>query len=255
MNDEEFKNRTVLVTGGSRGIGRAICLRLAGTGARIAINYANSEDAAKATLADVEAAGGSGAIYQADIGNLEQMKAMYGKIEAELGPVDMLVCNAGAASAQDSLTMEFDLWYQMMNTNMNGTFHTIWLAKDGMMERGFGRIVTMASVAGLGKNPLAKDRLLAYGSSKAGIIGLSRACANAFSPKVRVNCIAPGFIETDMTANASEEGKKIISDATMLGRLGKPEEIAEMAYFLLSDRSSYTTGQTILASGGMMTLP
>ena len=255
MADEEFRNRTVLVTGGSRGIGRAICVRLAETGARIAINYAGNEDAARETLEQVESAGGSGAVYQADVSNVDAMKKMYVDIEDQLGPVDMLVSNAGVARAGDKLDMSFDIWNEMMRVNLDGTFHAIWLAKDGMLERGFGRIVCVASVAGLARNPLAADRLIAYGASKAGVVGLSRNCAAALAPTVRVNCIAPGFIETDMTANASEEGRKIIRDVTPLRRFGQPEEIAEMAYFLLSDRSSYTTGQTVVASGGMVNLP
>ena len=255
MPDEEFHNRTVLVTGGSRGIGRAICVRLAETGARIAINYAGNEEAAQETLKMVTAAGATGAVFKADVSNLDAMKQMYAEIEDQLGPVDMLVSNAGVARAGDKLDMSFEIWNEMMRVNLDGTFHAIWLAKDGMLARGFGRIVCMASVAGLARNPLAADRLLAYGTSKAAVIGLSRNCAAAFAPNVRVNCIAPGFIETDMTANASEAGRKLLRDATPLARLGKPEEIAEMAYFLLSDRSSYTTGQTVVASGGMVTLP
>ncbi|HUU72441.1 MAG TPA: 3-oxoacyl-ACP reductase family protein [Burkholderiales bacterium] len=255
MPDEEFHNRTVLVTGGSRGIGRAICVRLAETGARIAINYSGNEEAAQETLKMVTAAGATGAVFKADVSNLDAMKQMYAEIEDQLGPVDMLVSNAGVARAGDKLDMSFEIWNEMMRVNLDGTFHAIWLAKDGMLARGFGRIVCMASVAGLARNPLAADRLLAYGTSKAAVIGLSRNCAAAFAPNVRVNCIAPGFIETDMTANASEAGRKLLRDATPLARLGKPEEIAEMAYFLLSDRSSYTTGQTVVASGGMVTLP
>jgi len=255
MPDEEFHNRTVLVTGGSRGIGRAICVRLAETGARIAINYAGNEEAAQETLKMVTAAGATGAVFKADVSNLDAMKQMYAEIEDQLGPVDMLVSNAGVARAGDKLDMSFEIWNEMMRVNLDGTFHAIWLAKDGMLARGFGRIVCMASVAGLARNPLAADRLLAYGTSKAAVIGLSRNCAAAFAPNVRVNCIAPGFIETDMTANASEAGRKLLREATPLARLGKPEEIAEMAYFLLSDRSSYTTGQTVVASGGMVTLP
>ena len=255
MADEEFKDRTVLVTGGSRGIGRAICVRLAETGARIAINYAGNEEAAEETLKLVTAAGGSGATFRADVSNLDAMKQMYADIEDQLGPVDMLVSNAGVARAGDKLDMSFEVWNEMMRINLDGTFHAIWLAKDGMLARGFGRIVCMASVAGLARNPLAADRLIAYGASKAGVVGLSRNCASAFAPDVRVNCIAPGFIETDMTANASDEGRKILRDATPMARFGQPEEIAEMAYFLLSDRSSYTTGQTLVASGGMVNLP
>ena len=130
MADEEFRDRTVLVTGGSRGIGRAICVRLAETGARIAINYAGNEEAAKETLELVKTAGGSGATFKADVSNLDAMKQMYSDIEDQLGPVDMLVSNAGVARAADKLDMPFDVWYEMMRVNLDGTFHAIWLAKD-----------------------------------------------------------------------------------------------------------------------------
>ena len=112
-----------------------------------------------------------------------------------------------------------------------------------------------SSVIGLARNRLAGDRLIAYGASKAAIVALTRNCADAFGPTVRVNCIAPGFIETEMTENTSEEGRRLLYDATPLGRFGRPEEIAEMAYFLLSDSSSFTTGQTIVADGGLVNLP
>ena len=255
MADEEFHHRAVLVTGGSRGIGRAICTRLAATGARIAINYAANQAAAAETLAEVTAASGTGALFQADVSDLDQMKQMYGDIEARLGPVDLLVANAGVARAGDNIDMDFDIWNEMMRVNLDGTFYTIWLAKDGMLARGFGRIVCISSAVGLARNPLAPDRLIAYGTSKAAIVGLSRSCASALGPDIRVNCIAPGFIETEMTENASEEGRRKLRDLTPLGRFGQPEEIAEMAYFLLSDRSSFTTGQTIVASGGLVTVP
>ena len=255
MPDEEFRNRTVLVTGGSRGIGRAICVRLAETRARIAINYAVNDDAARETLKQVTAAGGSGAVFQADVSDLDQMKQMYARVDDQLGPVDMLVSNAGVARADDKIDMSFDVWNEMMRVNLDGTFHAIWLAKDGMLARGFGRIVCMSSVIGLARNPLAPDRLIAYGASKAAIVGLTRNCANAFGPTIRVNCIAPGFIDTEMTENASEGSRRILHEATPLGRTGRPEEIAEMAYFLLSVRSSFTTGQTMVASGGLVTLP
>ena len=179
MADEEFHHRTVLVTGGSRGIGRAICTRLAATGARIAINYAANQAAAAETLAEVTAAGGTGALFQADVSDLDQMKQMYGDIEARLGPVDLLVANAGVARAGDNIDMDFDIWNEMMRVNLDGTFYTIWLAKDGMLARGFGRIVCISSAVGLARNPLAPDRLIAYGTSKAAIVGLSRSCASA----------------------------------------------------------------------------
>jgi len=255
MADKEFENRTALVTGGSRGIGRAICVRLGEAGAKVAINYASNADAARETRELVNAAGGEGRIYKADVSELDQAKAMYGEIEADLGPVDLLVTNAGIASFADDINMSAEVWDEILKVNINGTFHPVWLAKDGMAKRGYGRIVCISSINGLSPSTIRPDRLIAYGTSKAAVIGFVRNCGVALGPEIRVNCVAPGYIETDMTKDMTDEMRNRIIAQTPARRAGKPEDISELVHFLLGDKASFVTGQTYVASGGLVTLP
>ena len=255
MAETEFENRTALVTGGSRGIGRAICLRLAEAGAKVAINYAADADAARETRELVRATGAAGRIYKADVSERDQCEAMFAEIKDELGPIDLLVTNAGIASFQDNVDITPELWDKILKVNINGTFHPVWLAKDGMAERGFGRIVCIASVNGLASSRIHRGRLIAYGTSKSAVIGFSRNCADALGPEIRVNCVAPGLIETDMTKDMTDEVREKVYAMTPLGRAGQPAEIAELVHFLLSEKSSFTTGQTYVASGGLVNLP
>lgn len=255
MAEKEFENRTALVTGGSRGIGRAICVRLAEAGARVAINYAENADAARETRDRVRAAGVEARIYKADVSEQDQCEAMFGEVEDQLGPVDLLVTNAGIASFQDDANMAAEVWDRILKVNINGTFHPVWRAKDGMAERGFGRIVCVASINGIASSRIRRDRLIAYGTSKSAVIGFARNCANALGPEIRVNCVAPGLIETDMTKDMNDEMREKMFAMTPLGRAGQPHEIAELVHFLLSEKSSFTTGQTYVASGGIVNLP
>ena len=251
MTENEFENRVALVTGGSRGIGRAICLRLARSGARVAVNYASNHEAAEETQRLIADEGGAAALYRADVGSLEENHAMFERIESELGAVELLVTNAGIARSGDNLSMDSEIWREIMQVNLHGTFHCVWRAKEKMMEGDFGRIVCVASLLGMVINRISAERLIAYGTSKAAIIGFVRNCAAAFGPHVRVNCVAPGYVDTDMTADVSEEARAKLIDATPLKRMGQANEIAEMVRFLLSDQSSFTTGQTHVSSGGL----
>lgn len=255
MVENELTGRVALVTGGSRGIGKAICQRLAKAGCWLAINYASSKDAAEETLASVQELGGHGAIYHADVASAEQADAMFSAIESDRGPVDVLVTNAGIASYQDNIDMSVDVWRQILSVNLDGTFHCVWRAKQGMLERGDGRIVCVSSINGLAPSTIRPDRLIAYGTSKSAVIGFARNCAVAFGPAIRVNCIAPGLIDTDMTSGMDEETRCRIIESTPVRRMGTPEDIAELAYFLLSDKASFITGQTYVASGGLVTMP
>ena len=255
MVDRDLSGRVALVTGGSRGIGRAICRRLARAGAWVAINHSSSDEAAAETLAQVRADGDEGGVYRADVSSFEATDAMFGCIEADRGPVDLLVTNAGIASFQDDVNMPVDLWRRILSVNLDGTFHCVWRAKENMLARGDGRIVCISSINGVAPSRIRSDRLIAYGTSKSAVIGFSRNCAVAFGPAIRVNCVAPGLIETDMTSGMSDEMRERIIAGTPAGRIGTPEDIAELTYFLLSDAAGFITGQTCAASGGLVTLP
>ena len=254
MTDKDLSGRVALVTGGSRGIGRAICRRLARAGAWVAINHSSSEEAAAETLAQVRADGGEGGVYRADVSSFEATDAMFGSIEADRGPVDLLVTNAGIASFKDDIDIPVELWRRILSVNLDGTFHCVWRAKEGMLACGDGRIVCISSINGLAPSKI-RSELIAYGTSKSAVIGFSRNCAVAFGPAIRVNCVAPGLIDTDMTSGMSDELRQRIIASTPAGRTGTPEDIAELTYFLLSDAAGFITGQTCVASGGLVTLP
>ncbi len=255
MAKDEFNGRVALVTGGSRGIGRALCACLAKAGAWVAINHSASADAAEETLAQIRAEGGDGGIYQADVSSFDAVNAMFDSIEADRGPVDLLVANAGIASFKDDANMPVDLWRRILSVNLDGTFNCVWRAKENMLARDYGRIVCISSINGISPSRIRPDRLIAYGTSKAAVIGFSRNCAMAFGPAIRMNCVAPGLIDTDMTKDMSDEMRDKIVAATPVARVGKPEDVAELTYFLLSDAASFITGQTYVTSGGIVTLP
>ena len=255
MTDKDLSGRIALVTGGSRGIGRAICRRLAKAGAWVAINHSSSDEAAAEALARIRVDGGEGGVYRADVSSFDETGAMFRSIEADKGPVDLLVTNAGIASFQDDVDMPVDLWRRILSVNLDGTFHCVWHAKEHMLARGDGRIVCISSINGLAPSTMRPDRLIAYGTSKSAVIGFSRNCAAAFGPAIRVNCVAPGLIDTDMTRDMSDEMRQRIIASTPAGRTGTPDDIAELTYFLLSDAAGFITGQTYVASGGLVTLP
>jgi NAD(P)-dependent dehydrogenase (short-subunit alcohol dehydrogenase family) len=249
--DNEIGGRVALVTGGSRGIGRAVCLALGREGADIALNYVSNAEAAKQAQREVEALGVRCAIFQADVSDATAVDAMMTEIGQSLGPVDLLVTAAGIAHVGDHHEVDFDLWQRIMKVNVDGTFLPVMAVKDGMIERGFGRIVCIASIAGLAP----RGHMLPYSTSKAAVIAFARSCAQAFAPDVRVNCLAPGLIETDMSAAMDPATLETMREAAFLKRTGQPEEMADTVLYLLSERSSFVTGQTLVADGGRVTLP
>lgn len=251
MTTGELAGRTALVTGGSRGIGRAICRILAREGADVAINYANDEAAAREAEALVVAEGVKCAVVKADVSEPEQVDAMVAQTERALGPIDLLVTSAGMVVPQLSPEVDFATWQRVMRVNLDGTFLPVMAVKGGMLERKYGRIVCIASIAALRPRPLQ----MPYGVSKAAVIAFARSCSEAFAPDVRINSIAPGLIETEMAAKLSPNARRAMIEGTPMKRIGEPEEIAEMALFLLSERASFTTGQCFVASGGRVTLP
>lgn len=251
MTDKEFNGRTALVTGGSRGIGRATCLALAREGARVAVNYASNERAAAQTVADIEKLGAETMMVEADVSDPQAVARMIEAVESGLGPTDLLVTSAGIAKVEQHGEMTFEGWRHMMAVNLDGTYLPVMAVKDGMLDRGYGRIVCIASIAGL----RARGKMITYSTSKAAVIAFSRSCAEALAPTVRVNCVAPGLTDTGMGTSMGAEVMQRLADEAFLKRIGQPEEIAETVLFLLSDRSSFTTGQTLVADGGRATLP
>ncbi|MFP6755151.1 MAG: glucose 1-dehydrogenase [Alphaproteobacteria bacterium] len=251
MVDAEFQGRVALVTGGSRGIGRAICERLASGGARIAINYQHNEDAAFATLGAINAAGSEAIMVQANVAEPDQVTAMVEQTERDLGTIDLLVTSAGIAKAEPPDQLDYASFKQIMSVNVDGTYLPLVSVTKGMRARRFGRIVCIASIAALRPRPAQA----AYGASKAAVIAFARNLSEDLAPEVRINSIAPGLIETDMIQEMAPSQRQAMMDATPMKRLGRAEEIAELAAFLLSERSSFTTGQCYIASGGRVTLP
>ena len=243
----EFVNRTALVTGGSRGIGRAICRMLAVGGARVAVNYFRDQDAAQKTIAIIRELGAEGLIVRADVSNPEDVARMVDTVRNAFGTIDFLVNNAGIYDHPEHDELTFPVWKRSFEVNLDGPFLTTWAVKAEMIERGFGRIVNVSSLAGV----VAKAEMIHYATAKAALIAFTRNCAVALAPfNVRVNSVAPGLTDTDGTAQADPGMVARLVAATPLGRMAKSAEIAAVVEFLLSERSSYITGQTILAAGG-----
>lgn len=247
-----FQNRVALVTGGSRGIGRACCLRLAQEGARVAINYRSGQEDAQETLKQIEAAGGTGMLVQADVSDSQDVDRMVGEIESNWGPVELLVNNSGIFIYQSHRELTENDWRQMLDVNLTGTFLVTWRVKEGMLKNNFGRIVNMSSLSGLQPRPMS----IAYAVSKAGVVSFTQSTAVAWAKdNIRVNAIAPGLIDTEILAGVNQDDLDKIIEATPIPRMGEVSEVASMVSFLLSDESSFTTGQTLVISGGRYMLP
>ena len=261
MQIQEFKEKIALITGASRGIGRAIAVELAKKGAHISINYKSNLKAAKETQKLVNKIGVTSAIIQADISKEKNVQSLVKQTEKKLGPIDLLVTNAGiwidasanfgSAQSTEPLTLDYDIWKKTMATNVDGTLLPIKEVLPGMIKRKYGRIVCLSSIAGLGMRP----HMITYGTSKAAVIALVRNLAGAVAPYVRINSVAPGLIETDMIESLDKKTRKTMVETTPLKRIGKPQDIANSVCYLLSDRSDFTTGQTIVTDGGRVPLP
>jgi 3-oxoacyl-[acyl-carrier protein] reductase len=246
-----FANRIALVTGGSRGIGRAAALRLAQEGADIAITYATRAREAEETVAAIEALGRRAFAMPCNVANPGEVRHLVQAIRSRLGSIDLLAHCGAISNIQDHTTLTYDHWRETIEVNLTGTYNVVFAVKEDMLFRRFGRIVTISSVAALRPRKMQ----IHYASAKAGVIAFTRCCGEAFAPHVRVNCIAPGLIETEMAHVLPEPAIERIKSETPLGRLGTPEEIAAIIRFLLSEESSFMTGETLSASGGRVTLP
>ncbi len=252
IHSRRFQDRVALVTGGSRGIGRACCLRLAEEGARVAVSYRSGKEDAEETLRQIEAFGGTGIVVQGDVSVSEQVNQMVDQVESRLGAVELLVNNSGVFNYETHSELTEDSWRQMLDVNLTGTYLVTWRVKEKMLERQFGRIVNLSSLSGLQPRPMA----IAYAVSKAGVISFTQSTATAWAGEnVRVNAVAPGLIETEILSEVNQSDLEKIIQATPIPRMGKPGEVAAMVAFLLSEESNFTTGQTLVLSGGRGMLP
>ncbi len=243
-----MNGKIALVTGGSRGIGRAIALQLAKDGCDVAVLYAGRREAADQTVSLLEAAGARALAIQCDVSDGEAAAAAVGEVEKTLGPIAILVNNAGIIRDGLTMRMSSEDFRAVIDVNLTGAFHMIRACLPGFVRRRAGRIVNITSVSGMMGNPGQAN----YASSKAGLIGLTKTVAREVASRgVTVNAVAPGFIETDMTAGMSEAALQKGLSAVPMGRIGKPEDVANAVSFLASDAAGYVTGCVLKVDGGM----
>jgi 3-oxoacyl-[acyl-carrier protein] reductase len=251
----DLKGKVALVTGGSRGIGRAICVRLARAGAAVAVNYRQETDAAETVVGEVTAAGSEALAVQADVVDAQQVAAMVARIEARLGPIDILVNNAGVIRRGDLCDFDFTQMDGMRRVNVDGVVHCTRAVVDGMKDRKFGRIINLTSIAGHGTSMAATTF---YAATKAAVSMLTRRFAMELGPYgITVNAVAPGFIMTDMAQGgvSPEQLKELIeriSAKAMLRRVGQADEIAAAVGFLASPDAAFMTAQILTVDGGRM---
>lgn len=241
-------NGVALVTGASRGIGRSIALKLAADGLSVAVNFSSNAEKADAVLSEVEAAGGTAIAVRADVGDDDAVTAMFATVADELGPVSVLVNNAGITDDGLLLRMNVGQWDNVLNTNLRSVFLCTKAALRPMLRAKSGRIINITSVSGIAGNPGQGN----YAAAKAGIIGFTKSIAKEVgSRSITVNAIAPGFIRTDMTESLGDTVTGAVEQLIPLGRFGLPEEVASVVGYLASDGASYITGQTIVVDGGL----
>lgn len=244
----ELAGAVAVVTGGSRGLGRAIGQTLAGMGARVLINYLSNETAAYETLDMIKAMGGEAKVMRFDVTDAQVTAEAFTSILDEFGRIDILINNAGIARDALMLRMKEEDWEQVLQTNLTGMFHCSKAAIRPMVRQRSGRIVNMTSIAGIIGNPGQVN----YAAAKAGAIGLTKALAREVASRgITVNAVAPGFIETEMTQGLPGEMKADLLRQIPLARWGTPQDVADCVGFLVSKRASYITGQVIQVNGGL----
>lgn len=243
-----LKGKTALVTGGSRGIGKAIAVELAKYGANVAVNYADSSEAAAAVVQSIKALGQQAQVYQADVAEQEQVQSMVDKIKKDFGSLDILINNAGITRDGLIIQMSPANWDKVISTNLKGAFNCLQAASKLMVKQRSGVVINVSSIIGLVGNPGQVN----YAAAKAGLIGLTKTAAKELAKRnIRVNAVAPGFIVSDMTEKLPPALKDEVKQKIPLGRFGQPEEVAQLIAFLVSDAAGYITGQTFVIDGGL----
>jgi 3-oxoacyl-[acyl-carrier protein] reductase len=246
----ELKDKVALVTGASRGIGKAVALRLASRGAFVIINYAQNETAARGVLAEIEDSGGRGQIRHFDVADTSLVQDEVGRIGEEFGGLHVLVNNAGITKDGLLVRMKEEDWDLVLSIDLKGVFNCTRAAAKIMMKQKYGRVINITSVVGEMGNAGQTN----YSAAKAGIIGFTKASAKELGSRgITVNAVSPGFIETDMTRNLPENIKEKYVEGIPLGRFGTPEDVAKVVAFLASDDASYITGEVVRVNGGLYT--
>ncbi|HHW07989.1 MAG TPA: 3-oxoacyl-[acyl-carrier-protein] reductase [Clostridia bacterium] len=243
-----LKDKVAVVTGSSRGIGRAIALALAEEGCHVVINYVGCEAQAKSLAAEIEARERQALVVRADVSDRNEAGRLVDSALQAFGRIDILVNNAGITRDNLLLRMSPQDWDAVIQTNLTGVFNCTKLALKPMLKQRWGRIINIASVSGIAGNPGQAN----YAAAKAGIIAFTKSVAKEVASRnILVNAIAPGFIATDMTGKLLQENEEKLLASIPVGRLGRPEEIAGVAVFLASEKANYITGQTIVVDGGL----
>lgn len=249
MESQELAGKVSLVTGASRGLGRAIALKLASFGSKVAINYLASDNEANSVAREIEDAGGEVLLVKASVADSSAVKAMGREVVAKWSKIDILVNNAGIVRDNLLPRMSDELWDEVINTNLRGAYLCTKFALRSMMERQWGRIINIASLAGLVGNMGQAN----YSAAKGGLIAFTKSVAREVgSRNITSNAIAPGFITTDMTDKLPQETRNMILSRIPLKRFGKPDDVAELVAFLASERAGYITAQVICIDGGVM---
>jgi 3-oxoacyl-[acyl-carrier protein] reductase len=243
-----LEGKIAVVTGGSRGIGKAICLSLAAKGATVVVNYVSRPDAAEETVSSIKKSGGNAAAYQFNVAEADQVQAAVKKILEDFGKIDILVNNAGITRDGLIAMMKESAWDDVLDTNLKGAFNCIKAVSRPMMKKRYGRIVSITSVIGFTGNAGQAN----YAAAKAGMTGLTRSVARELASRnVTVNGVAPGYIDTDMTRGLPEEVTEKIKTEIPMNSLGTVDDVAAAVLYLVSDEARYVTGQFIHVNGGM----